>query len=344
MKDKDVNSRYLIIMHGIKTGNVSETCKLFGVSRTTYYKWYERYKECGVEGLKDKERAKPKMPNEISKEVENTILELVIQNPKDGPRRLSYDLNDIGIDISETGVYNALKRNGLNIAEERIKYSKKNNYSSSPKKIKKKLPNYKNIEKYYPGYVLQLGTSYIGKLNNIGKVYMISIVDCYSKFSAAKVYGNKSFENVKDLLETKLIPIMKSFHIDIENIITNGSREYTTNWENGEHKFDGLLEKYNTKHYIIPANHEDEPKCLQELNDTLHDEFYKEVLKDNRYNTIDELQGDLQLYMTYYNLEKKIDRGKNMGKSPLQGLIGEYNLNGPMPIWFFVNTSNFREG
>ena len=88
MKLKDASVRYVILMHGIKTGNVSRTCEIFNISRTTYYKWYSRYKKYGIEGLKDREKCKPNMPNKISSEVENIILNLVINNPNDGPRRL----------------------------------------------------------------------------------------------------------------------------------------------------------------------------------------------------------------------------------------------------------------
>ncbi|MBV1820691.1 helix-turn-helix domain-containing protein [Bacteroidales bacterium MSK.15.36] len=342
MFDENMNIRYLIIIYSIRYGNVSETCRLFGISRTTYYKWYERYKKFGIEGLKDAEKKKPNMPNKISKEIEKIILDLVIERPKDGPRRLSYDLNDMGIDISETGVYNVLKRNGLNRTKDRIKFARENEYLYSHKTRKNKLPNYKEVEKYYPGYVLQLGTSYIGKVDNIGKVYMVSIVDCYSNFAVAKVYNDKSFASVKDLIDTKLIPIMKNFHIDVENIITNGSREYTTNWEGGKHKFKTLLNEYNIKHHIIPASESTGPKYLQYLNDILYEDFYKEVLIRNRYPSLEKLQGDLQLYMAYYNLDRKIGKGRNIGKTPIES-VGKVEINLPMPAWFFINSSSLDE-
>ena len=105
MEKNDINIRYLFIMHGIRTGNISETCRLFGISRPTYYKWYERYKKYGVEGLKDKTRAKPQMPNKVSEEIEEFILDYVIVTPKHGPRIIAQDLNEMGIEVGEVGVY-----------------------------------------------------------------------------------------------------------------------------------------------------------------------------------------------------------------------------------------------
>src|SRR5690606_35957371 len=111
-----------------------------------------------------------------------------------------------------------------------------------------------DIYNSYPGYILQQGTSYIGKLENIGKVYVISVIDCFSQFAIAKVYSNKSFQSVKDIFETKLIPMSRAFQVEIKNIITNESREYATNWDGGKHKYDDLLDEYNIKHIKIPAS------------------------------------------------------------------------------------------
>lgn len=42
-----------IIQHAEEaTGNVAKTCRYFGINRSIYYRWYERYRKYGVEGLK----------------------------------------------------------------------------------------------------------------------------------------------------------------------------------------------------------------------------------------------------------------------------------------------------
>ena len=44
-----------IISHAEEvTHNIAKTCRYFGISRTAFYRWYERYKKYGVEGLKDR--------------------------------------------------------------------------------------------------------------------------------------------------------------------------------------------------------------------------------------------------------------------------------------------------
>jgi len=33
------------------THNIDKTCQYFGISRTAFYRWYERYRKYGEEGL-----------------------------------------------------------------------------------------------------------------------------------------------------------------------------------------------------------------------------------------------------------------------------------------------------
>jgi transposase-like protein len=44
-----------IIRHAEEvTHNIAKTCRYFGISRTAFYKGYEKYKNYGVEGLEDR--------------------------------------------------------------------------------------------------------------------------------------------------------------------------------------------------------------------------------------------------------------------------------------------------
>ena len=43
------------------SGNIAATCRYYGISRNCYYKWLKRYEEEGLEGLKDRSGAPPKL-------------------------------------------------------------------------------------------------------------------------------------------------------------------------------------------------------------------------------------------------------------------------------------------
>ena len=50
-----VKHRRAVLDHAEEvTGNVAQTCRYYGISRQTFYKWLNRYQEKGLEGLRDR--------------------------------------------------------------------------------------------------------------------------------------------------------------------------------------------------------------------------------------------------------------------------------------------------
>jgi transposase-like protein len=64
-----VNWRHKFLQHANHTGNVAETCRHFGISRTKFYKWKKRFEKHGAAGLCDQPRAPHHSPNETPREV-----------------------------------------------------------------------------------------------------------------------------------------------------------------------------------------------------------------------------------------------------------------------------------
>jgi transposase len=103
------------IEHYLKTKNISKTCKHFGISRNTLYKWLKRYQKEGVEGLYDKPRTpkntrKPTLRNKYKDE----IIKIKKENPKWSREKISaYLQKERNIKVSPSTVYRVLKENGL---------------------------------------------------------------------------------------------------------------------------------------------------------------------------------------------------------------------------------------
>ena len=70
------------------------------------------------------------MPNQIKPEYETIIYNYIRDYPTHGPRRISNELKAQGVTISETGVYNVLKRKGLNHRIDRLFYAQE--HSDNP--------------------------------------------------------------------------------------------------------------------------------------------------------------------------------------------------------------------
>ena len=59
-----------IIRHAEEvTQNIAKTCRYFGISITTFYRWYKRYKKYGGEGLKNRSHWPIHSPNSTKPEI-----------------------------------------------------------------------------------------------------------------------------------------------------------------------------------------------------------------------------------------------------------------------------------
>jgi hypothetical protein len=63
-------------------------CREFGISRVTGYKIYNRYKECGLDGLYDRSRAPYRQANKLPYQVERTILGIKKEYPTWGAPKI----------------------------------------------------------------------------------------------------------------------------------------------------------------------------------------------------------------------------------------------------------------
>lgn len=67
---------------------MTELCRAFGISRKTGYKWAERYRQEGPDGLRDRSRAPKSCPHRTESRCEQALLEARREHPLWGPRKL----------------------------------------------------------------------------------------------------------------------------------------------------------------------------------------------------------------------------------------------------------------
>jgi len=85
-------------------GNVSQACKIMGVSRDTFYRYQEAKATGGVEALLQKDRRRPNLKNRIDQAIESAVLAYAIEQPAHGQVRVSNELRKRGTFVSPSGV------------------------------------------------------------------------------------------------------------------------------------------------------------------------------------------------------------------------------------------------
>jgi transposase InsO family protein len=182
-----IEKRYDLIHEKNWTGEtVSIICKRYGTSRKTYYKWKNRYKEKGIEGLLDASRRPHNIKyKKITSEVEEAILDLRLTK-RFGCNRIKFRLKRIiGLSLSTRTIYRILMRHGLNILKCQFMRRKCKRFAMK-----------------HPNDMMQmdiLGPFYLS--NSSERNYIISCLDDCSRKVASRWSERKRSVDVLDVLE-----------------------------------------------------------------------------------------------------------------------------------------------
>jgi len=169
--------RLAIIRHAEKvTGNVSQTCRYYGISRATFYKWLRRYEEQGEQGLRDRSSRPFYSPRATSAEVVGKIMYLR-QSYHFGPQKIAMYLKRYHeVTISPSGVWRVLLRLGLN----RLPNSQRH---------KRHGQRWKRYEKPQPGHRVQVDVKFISPIGAQGKkFYQFTAIDDCTRLRVLRAY------------------------------------------------------------------------------------------------------------------------------------------------------------
>ena len=106
---------------------MTSLCEEFGISRKTGYKIYNRYKECGIEGLSDRSRRPYRHANQLPFQVERSIIQLKKEFPNFGAPKIreklmrQFELKHIP---AKSTIHAVLDRNGLVNRDRRKRWNK----------------------------------------------------------------------------------------------------------------------------------------------------------------------------------------------------------------------------
>jgi len=91
-----------------------QTLDMLGIPRTTFYRWYDRYRVGGQGALQDKAPQSTRVWNRIPDTVRDRLITLALDRPELSPRELAVTFTDTeGYFVSESSVYRLLKSHDL---------------------------------------------------------------------------------------------------------------------------------------------------------------------------------------------------------------------------------------
>jgi len=293
----------------------------------------ESFLRYGKAGLLPKPKI-PNMPNKIKGEVEKEILDFVKKYPTYGPARIANELRKVTegrISYSTMGIYNMLKRNKLNRKRYRLDYSYLSTGSvvTLEKMLEMDSKKEIHVETSYTGELISQDSFKLGYIKGIGKIYTQAAIDCNCSFAFAKVYSRRTADTSVNLLKERVIPFYKHYDIDIERILTDNGKEYTTHKITGltNHIYEKYLRENNITHSYTKVRSPETNGYVERFHRTLLDKFFLISIRKKIYKSLEEIQADLDKFMIHYNFNRTHLGYKLNGKTPVSKfLIG---IKGP---------------
>ena len=181
-------------------GNVSQACKLMGVSRDTFYRYKEAVETNGVKALFDQSRRASNLKNRVDSETELAVVNYATEQPAHGQARVSNELRKKGIFVFPNGVRSIWLRHGLanfkqqlralevKIAEESFILTESQVQAHERKKLDDEAVG--EIDTAHSGYLGSQDTFYVGTFKGVGRVYQQTYVVHPEKWPPAILSGS----------------------------------------------------------------------------------------------------------------------------------------------------------
>jgi putative transposase len=111
-----MDERLRFVARLLEGEKMAALCQEFGISRKTGYKVFQRYKDCGLEGLTDRSRRPYRQANKLPIQIETLIVQLKREHPSWGAPKIREKLRRRHDDIQTPAistVHAVLDRHGL---------------------------------------------------------------------------------------------------------------------------------------------------------------------------------------------------------------------------------------
>ena len=310
-------------------GNVSRACKVMGFSRDTFYRYQTAMAEGGVEALLDANRKKPNIRNRIERSIELAVKAYALEQPAFGQVRVSNELRKRGVFVSASGVRCVWLRHDLESFKKRLSALEKHIAETGEvlteaqvSALERKQDDdavHGEIETAHPDYLGSQDTFYVGTLKGVGRVYQQTFVDTYSKWAAAKLYTTKTPITSADLLNDRVLPFFAEQGMGVIRILTDRGTEFCGKVET--HDYQLYLALNDIEHTKTKVMHPQTNGICERFHKTILNEFYQVAFRKKIYRSVEELQIDLDEWISYYNNDRTHQGKMCCERTPMETFI-----------------------
>ena len=252
-QDRKARARLRVIQHYEQvTRNVSQTCRFFGISRTLFYAWRDRYRQDGLAGLCDGPRGPRHHPFTTPPHIVALILQVRRQRQY-GPLRISFFMQWYHqVYVSPPTIHRILKRHQV----PRVSLKR---YRLGPRRRR---------EIHVPGQSVQVDVKHLKLADR--RFYQFTAIDEATRYRVLRVYAHNSIKSATDFFEE----VRCRLPMAIQRIQTNHGSEFGID-------FTWHLRDLGVTHRQIPRGCPQANGKVERSHRTDEDEFYRRVIFRN---------------------------------------------------------------
>jgi len=244
--------------------SVKNACKIFNVSRQTYYKWTKR------QNLNDLPTTPLNFYRKTPKELERIVVKMR-DNLGFSSIKIHYELKNRAIINPSTGCF--LSESAISSIFKRYKRGYKFD------KLKRKKEKIIRYEKQFPGEMAHIDVKKIRKIKDDynQKRYEALLIDDCTRLSYAEIIPDKTAQTLSEFLKSGTKFFKDEYNITFQRLLSDNGNEFTTRYRKNLslHLFEATCKTLGIKHkYTRPYRPQTNGKA-ERMWRTLDIEFYK---------------------------------------------------------------------
>ena len=211
--EHDIARKLEVFNHTNEHGNISKTCRYFGICHETFYTWRHAYDSGGNEALINNKPSSENHKLRVLQATEDKIVYLR-STYHVGPDMMVWHLQRYhDITVSRSGCYQVLKRNKLNRLPENIKKRARNKFTRFDKKVL--------------GHHVQVDVKFLcfkGEDGQRIKRFQYTVIDDCTRIRALKIHEQHNQISSMDFINA----VVDKFPFRIKTISTDNGHEFQT--------------------------------------------------------------------------------------------------------------------
>jgi transposase InsO family protein len=299
--------RLKILRHATEsTRGVARTCRHFGISRPTFYKWKQRFEADGATGLCDRSRRPQRSPRSTPAAVVSKVLYLR-QTYHFGPGKIAAYLKRYHqVAVAGSSVHRILERHGLNRLPTNRKYQVHGR-------------RWQRYEKARPGHRLQLDVKFLERIPGTRtRFYQFTAIDDCTRIRVLKVYAACNQHTAIQFIDE----VRRRLPFRIRVVQTDNGAEFQA-------RFHAHVQDRDIQHvYIRPRTPHLNGK-VERSHRVDDQEFYQLLDRDGITDDIQLFNEKLREWEDYYNYHRP--HGGLDGQTPYERLMAK-TRTGPSAV------------